>query len=129
MAARFLYHLEGNKVALGFVTGLDYSNPYLSPFEEVAALEDPPNVRYYSKTTRVKSPASAWLRRARHQLPAAIDALPKTGVPRWRLGRLQCRLSERWPHQGQPRRHQDRHAGGRGGLSTPLRGAAASTTS
>ena len=23
----FLYHMEGNKVALGFVTGLDYSNP------------------------------------------------------------------------------------------------------
>ncbi len=31
----FLYHLEGNKVTLGFVTGLDYSNPYLSPFEEM----------------------------------------------------------------------------------------------
>ncbi len=28
----FLYHLDGNKVALGFVTGLGYSNPYLSPF-------------------------------------------------------------------------------------------------
>ena len=31
----FLYHLEDNKVALGFVTGLDYSNPWLSPFEEM----------------------------------------------------------------------------------------------
>lgn len=31
----FLYHLEGNKVTLGFVTGLDYTNPYLSPFEEM----------------------------------------------------------------------------------------------
>ena len=30
----FLYHLEGNKVAVGFVVGLDYSNPWLSPFEE-----------------------------------------------------------------------------------------------
>jgi electron-transferring-flavoprotein dehydrogenase len=30
----FLYHMEGNKVAVGFVVGLDYSNPYLSPFEE-----------------------------------------------------------------------------------------------
>src|SRR5574343_458510 len=27
----FLYHLEGNKVTLGFVTGLDYKNPWLSP--------------------------------------------------------------------------------------------------
>jgi electron-transferring-flavoprotein dehydrogenase len=31
----FLYHLEGNKVTLGFVVGLDYTNPYLSPFEEM----------------------------------------------------------------------------------------------
>ena len=31
----FLYHLEGNKVTLGFVIGLDYQNPYLSPFEEM----------------------------------------------------------------------------------------------
>ena len=31
----FLYHLEGNRVTLGFVIGLDYANPYLSPFEEM----------------------------------------------------------------------------------------------
>ena len=31
----FLYHLAGNKVTLGFVVGLDYKNPYLSPFEEM----------------------------------------------------------------------------------------------
>ena len=30
----FLYHLENNQVAVGFVVGLAYSNPYLSPFEE-----------------------------------------------------------------------------------------------
>jgi electron-transferring-flavoprotein dehydrogenase len=30
----FLYHLENNQVAVGFVIGLDYSNPFLSPFEE-----------------------------------------------------------------------------------------------
>jgi electron-transferring-flavoprotein dehydrogenase len=30
----FLYHLEGNQVAVGFVVGLGYENPYLSPFEE-----------------------------------------------------------------------------------------------
>jgi electron-transferring-flavoprotein dehydrogenase len=30
----FLYHQENNQVALGFVVALDYSNPYLSPFEE-----------------------------------------------------------------------------------------------
>jgi electron-transferring-flavoprotein dehydrogenase len=30
----FLYHLEGNQVAVGFVVGLGYRNPYLHPFEE-----------------------------------------------------------------------------------------------
>ncbi len=30
----FLYHLENNQVVIGFVVGLDYENPYLSPFEE-----------------------------------------------------------------------------------------------
>jgi electron-transferring-flavoprotein dehydrogenase len=29
----FLYHLENNLVGVGFVVGLDYSNPWLSPFE------------------------------------------------------------------------------------------------
>tara|TARA_R110002073_G_scaffold75912_7_gene184996 strand:- start:1665 stop:2801 length:1137 start_codon:yes stop_codon:yes gene_type:complete len=31
----FCYHLENNQVAVGFVVGLDYSNPYLSPFDEM----------------------------------------------------------------------------------------------
>ena len=30
----YLYHLENNLVAVGFVVGLGYTNPYLSPFEE-----------------------------------------------------------------------------------------------
>src|SRR6266849_7071684 len=31
----FLYHLEDRQVAVGFVIGLDYKNPFLNPFEEV----------------------------------------------------------------------------------------------
>jgi electron-transferring-flavoprotein dehydrogenase len=30
----FMYHMDNNLVAVGFAVGLDYSNPYLSPFEE-----------------------------------------------------------------------------------------------
>src|SRR6516162_8960036 len=30
----FLYHLEDRQVAIGFVIGLDYKNPFLNPFEE-----------------------------------------------------------------------------------------------
>ena len=35
----FLYHWKDNMVAFGFVVGLDYANPYLSPFEEMQRLK------------------------------------------------------------------------------------------
>ncbi len=41
----FLYHAADNKVALGFVVGLDYSNPYLSPFEEFQRWKTHPAIR------------------------------------------------------------------------------------
>ena len=43
----FLYHLENNQVALGFVVGLNYENPYLSPFEEMQRWKTHPNIRWY----------------------------------------------------------------------------------
>ena len=41
----FLYHLDDNKVAVGFVVGLDYQNPYLSPFEEFQRYKTHPEIR------------------------------------------------------------------------------------
>jgi electron-transferring-flavoprotein dehydrogenase len=41
----FLYHQENNQVALGFVVALDYSNPYLSPFEEMQRWKTHPAIR------------------------------------------------------------------------------------
>ena len=41
----FMYHLENNQVAVGFVVGLDYQNPYLSPFEEFQRFKTHPSVR------------------------------------------------------------------------------------
>ena len=41
----FLYHLEGNKVAVGFVMHLNYKNPYLSPFEEFQRFKQHPTIR------------------------------------------------------------------------------------
>jgi electron-transferring-flavoprotein dehydrogenase len=41
----FLYHLDNNLVELGFVVGLDYSNPYLSPFEEFQRWKLHPEIR------------------------------------------------------------------------------------
>jgi electron-transferring-flavoprotein dehydrogenase len=41
----FLYHLADNKVTLGFVVGLDYSNPWLAPFEEMQRWKTHPAIR------------------------------------------------------------------------------------
>ena len=43
----FLYHLENNQVAAGFVVGLAYSNPYLSPYEEFQRYKTHPAIRGY----------------------------------------------------------------------------------
>lgn len=41
----FLYHLEDNMVSVGFVVGLDYENPHLSPFEEFQRFKTHPSIR------------------------------------------------------------------------------------
>ncbi len=41
----FLYHLEDNLAAVGFVVGLGYANPYLNPFEEFQRYKTHPAIR------------------------------------------------------------------------------------
>jgi electron-transferring-flavoprotein dehydrogenase len=41
----FLYHLEDNQVAVGFVVHLNYKNPYISPFEEFQRFKTHPAIR------------------------------------------------------------------------------------
>jgi electron-transferring-flavoprotein dehydrogenase len=41
----FLYHLSENLVAVGLIVGLDYSNPYLSPFDEMQRFKTHPKIR------------------------------------------------------------------------------------
>jgi electron-transferring-flavoprotein dehydrogenase len=41
----FLYHLENNQVSVGFVVGLGYSNPWLSPFDEFQRFKTHPAIR------------------------------------------------------------------------------------
>ena len=41
----FIYHLEDDQVAVGFVVGLDYRNPYLSPFDEFQRFKTHPAIR------------------------------------------------------------------------------------
>jgi electron-transferring-flavoprotein dehydrogenase len=41
----FLYHFDENLVSVGFVVGLDYENPYLSPYEEFQRYKNHPAIR------------------------------------------------------------------------------------
>ncbi len=41
----FVYHQENNQVAVGFVVGLGYTNPYLSPYEEFQRFKTHPAIR------------------------------------------------------------------------------------
>ena len=41
----FIYHMENNQVAVGYVVGLDYQNPYLSPFQEMQRFKTHPAIR------------------------------------------------------------------------------------
>ncbi|MDC3088739.1 electron transfer flavoprotein-ubiquinone oxidoreductase [Alphaproteobacteria bacterium] len=41
----FLYHLDNNKVSIGFVIGLDYKNPYLSPYMEFQRFKHHPEIK------------------------------------------------------------------------------------
>ena len=43
----FMYHMADNKVIVGFVVGLDYQNPWLSPFEEFQRFKTHPNIKWY----------------------------------------------------------------------------------
>ncbi|WP_153100544.1 electron transfer flavoprotein-ubiquinone oxidoreductase [Paraburkholderia hayleyella] len=43
----FLYHMDHNQVMIGFVVGLGYSNPYLSPFEEFQRYKTHPAIRTF----------------------------------------------------------------------------------
>lgn len=43
----FLYHLDNNQVSLGLITDLCYSNPHVSPFDEMQRWKSHPEVRKY----------------------------------------------------------------------------------
>jgi electron-transferring-flavoprotein dehydrogenase len=71
----FLYHLEGNKVTLGFVVGLDYTNPYLSPFEEMQRWKTHPAIRAHLEGGKRLSYGARAINNGSPQ------ALPKTVFP------------------------------------------------
>ncbi len=48
----FLYHMEKNQVSIGFVMGLDYENPYISPYQEFQKFKTHPKIKNILKNGR-----------------------------------------------------------------------------
>ena len=71
----FMYHMEGNQLAVGFITGLGYQNPYLSPFEEFQRFKTHPALRnYFDGGKRIAYGARAIT-------AGGLQSLPKTVFP------------------------------------------------
>jgi electron-transferring-flavoprotein dehydrogenase len=71
----FLYHFGRNLVSYGFVIGLDYANPYLSPFEEMQRFKTHPDVRGHFEGGRRISYG------ARALNEGGLQAIPKLTFP------------------------------------------------
>ena len=71
----FLYHLEDNKIALGLIVDLNYSNPHLNPFEELQRYKTHPQIRkYLSGGKRITYGARAITK-------GGFNSLPKMSFP------------------------------------------------
>jgi len=71
----FLYQMEDNRLSVGFVIGLDYGNPWLSPFEEFQRWKTHPAIRAHLEGGRRIAYGA---RAINNGLPGS---LPKTVVP------------------------------------------------
>jgi electron-transferring-flavoprotein dehydrogenase len=71
----FLYHLENNQVAVGFIVGLSYQNPYLSPYEEFQRYKTHPAIRQFFEGGKRISYG------ARAITAGGLQSLPKTVFP------------------------------------------------
>jgi electron-transferring-flavoprotein dehydrogenase len=71
----FLYHLADNMVSVGFVVGLDYRNPNLSPFDEFQRFKTHPDIRGFFEGGRRVSYG------ARAISEGGFQALPRLTFP------------------------------------------------
>jgi len=71
----FLYHLDNNLVAVGYVVGLGYANPYLSPFEEFQRYKTHPAIRSFFEGGKRLSYG------ARAITAGGLQSLPKLTIP------------------------------------------------
>ena len=77
----FMYHAEDNKVFCGFVVGLNYKNPYMSPFEEFQRWKTHPRVKWYFTDKDGNVNAKRLSYGARAITAGGLLALPKTIFP------------------------------------------------
>jgi electron-transferring-flavoprotein dehydrogenase len=71
----FLYHLENNQLAFGFIVGLAYPNPYLSAFDEMQRFKTHPAIRPLFESGRRVSYG------ARAISAGGLQSLPKLTFP------------------------------------------------
>lgn len=71
----FLYHTEGNQVVVGLIIDLNYSNPYLSPFDEFQRMKHHPVLKQYLEGGKRVSYG------ARAITKGGFNALPKMTFP------------------------------------------------
>lgn len=104
----WLYHMEDNMISMGLVVGLDYTNPYLSPYKEfqashlafpqilllveadplVTANETPPVLQ---EPPRRRPEDRIWCSSFKRRW-TTVD--PQITLPRWSSDRLLCRFPE-----------------------------------
>jgi electron-transferring-flavoprotein dehydrogenase len=71
----FLYHMENNLVAVGFVVGLGYGNPYLDPYEEFQRYKTHPAIRpFFEGGKRIAYGARAIAAGGLQSLPKLVFA-------------------------------------------------------
>jgi len=69
----FLYHMENRQVAVGFVVGLGYANPYLSPYEEFQRFKTHPAIRgFFEQGKRISYGARAITAGGLQSLPKLV---------------------------------------------------------
>jgi electron-transferring-flavoprotein dehydrogenase len=71
----FIYHLDKDRIALGFVVGLDYEDPGFSPFEAFQQMKHHPMVRDLIDGGEILSAGT------RAIIEGGYQALPKTEMP------------------------------------------------
>jgi electron-transferring-flavoprotein dehydrogenase len=69
----FLYHLENRQVAVGFVVGLGYANPWISPYEEFQRFKTHPAIKgFFEQGKRISYGARAITAGGLQSLPRLV---------------------------------------------------------